>query len=124
MLLTSIFDDLASLMESTERRGHAVARAGILNALVRGENPLATTRLLKNTFRGNLIFWERGKEKRLFFPKKVFLFPFHALHTSPSLQIVHQGGRAPNHVTLRLSLPDMVATVYSSIDHWRIYIDI
>ena len=27
MLLTSFFDDLASLVERTERRGHAVARA-------------------------------------------------------------------------------------------------
>jgi hypothetical protein len=63
MLLTSIFDDLASLVERKERRGHAVARAGILNALVRGENPLASTRLLKNTV-VNLIF---RKEKILFF---------------------------------------------------------
>ena len=48
--LASLFDDLASLVERKERKGHTVARAGIMNALVCGAKPLANTRLLKTTF--------------------------------------------------------------------------
>ena len=50
MLLTSIFDDLASLVKRKERRGNAIARTGIMTAMVRGAKPLANTMPLNNTF--------------------------------------------------------------------------